>query len=144
MGETYQSPYTYKHTIVNGKMMPPFFTQDHYDTALQNHPWKDGDIVISTYPKSGTTLMLNLVYNMVHGDLPDNTSLSRVCPWHEILSSKPLSSVVPQNRRVWKSHLDWNDIYKTEHDIKYIYVARNPMDVAVSMYHHTRAFISFE
>ena len=64
--------------------------------------------------------------------------------WHEVLSSKPLSSIVPQNRRVWKSHLDWNDIYKTEHDIKYIYVARNPMDVAVSLYHHSRAVVSME
>ena len=142
MNTSYKSSYT--HAMVNGKMVPPFFTQDCYDNALEKHPWKDGDIVISTYPKSGTTLMLNLVFNMIHGDIPKDELLAKVCPWHETQTYNELSSHVPKHRRVWKSHLDWDDTFKTNHNIKYIYVARNPMDVAVSLYHHSRAVVSME
>ena len=137
----YQSPFHYAHTIVNGYFTPTFFTQELYDNAQQNNPLQDGDVVISTYPKSGTTLTQNLVFNMLHGKIPDNYTLTTVVPWHEC--SSKINHFSSENR-AWKSHLCWEDTFKTNKKVKYIYVARNGKDVAVSLLHHARGFKLFE
>jgi len=123
--------------IVHGVSLPPFITQQLYDTALETQPWKDGDVVISTFPKCGTTLTQNLVYQMLHGPIPADKKLAQVCPWHERNDSQPED--LPENRRVWKSHMPWSHIFKPPGvQIRYITMVRNMKDVCVSMYHHSR------
>ena len=80
---------------------------------------------------------------MLHGPIPTGKSLHDVCPWHET-SGETEYVHMPKDKKVWKSHLCWNDTYLTEKKVKYIYVARNGKDVAVSLYHHAKGFLLFE
>lgn len=139
----YQSPFVYRHNIFNGYPVPPFFTKEKYDNTLHNQPLQDGDVIISTFPKSGTTLTQNVVYQILHGDIPKHTDLQNVCPWHEVAGTYQYQDQ-PNSRRPWKSHLNWADTFKTDKKIKYIYVARNGRDVAVSLLHHARGIGIFQ
>ena len=65
---------------------------------------------------------------------------ARVCC--SVLSVQDLSSP-----RIFKSHMVCQQIAggpPTRSPAKYIYIARNPKDVVVSMYHHTLAWKEYE
>ena len=60
----------------------------------------------------------------------------RICPHAEMPSP-----------RAMKSHINYNMMPGGEpakSPAKYIYVARNPIDVAVSLFYHTRRMVCFE
>ena len=59
-------------------------------------------------------------------------------PWHEAEPEK-IDTTALSSPRIFKSHLDWPMTYKPAGTpLKYIYVARNGKDVAVSMFYHSR------
>lgn len=93
------------------------------------------DIFLVTYPKSGTTLMQMMLYQLTTGGEMDIHHISTVSPWFEQElhrgSGKALE-VIP-SPRFFKSHLPYE---KLPRNGKFIYVARNVRDVAVSAYHH--------
>ena len=134
------SEYTYRHAIVNGGVVPPFITQQFYDETLQRVPLQEGDTIIDTYPKSGTTLTQYLLYLLLHGDIPKGLHLSQVVPWFDADTFD--SADIPKENRIFKSHLSWKDMFKLPH-LKYIYIARNIKDVCVSMFHHARGIAAF-
>lgn len=139
-----QVQYTYKHEVVNGTVFPAFITQEKYDLACTRVPLQTDDIIISTYPKSGTTWTQKIVRLVVHGPIPKGLKLADVVPWHEAEADHMDTSLLP-SPRIFKSHLDWPMTYKPEgKPLKYIYVARNGKDVAVSMFYHSRGWKTFE
>lgn len=101
--------------------------------------FRDGDIVISTPSKCGTTwtqmICALLVFKSPELPLP----LTRLSPWVDMLL-EPIDDVRAllegqQHRRFIKSHtpldgLPWDD------RVTYITVARDPRDVAISWDHH--------
>uniref|UniRef100_UPI00398F8D04 amine sulfotransferase-like n=1 Tax=Pristiophorus japonicus TaxID=55135 RepID=UPI00398F8D04 len=98
---------------------------------------RDNDVIAVTYPKSGTIWMqqiLSLIYS--DGDLAavqGKRTAERV-PWIEV----PVIDFVKQpSPRLSVSHLPYHLIPKDvkKENRKIIYVARNPKDVAVSLYH---------
>src|SRR3954463_12295734 len=101
--------------------------------------FRDGDIVISTPPKCGTTWMQRLVALLVFDgpDLP--APISKVSPWLD-MQLAPLDEgtallEAQQHRRFIKTHTPLDGI---PHDprVRYVAVGRDPRDVAVSVRHH--------
>ncbi len=103
---------------------------------------RESDIFLVTYPRSGTTWMQMILYQMTSEGDVDFDHISAVSPWYEraVLAAK-MSSQALENLpepRVFKCHLRFDEVPKTNG--KYIYVMRDGMDVAVSYYHHYRYF----
>lgn len=102
-------------------------------------PFRDGDIVISTRSKSGTTWMQMICALLVFQtpDLP--APLAELSPWldHAV---EPLPDVVArlerqQHRRIIKSHTPLDGLLPLDPRATYVVVVRHPLDMAVSLYH---------
>jgi aryl sulfotransferase len=102
-------------------------------------PFRDGDIVISTRSKSGTTWMQMICALLVFQtpDLP--APLAELSPWldHAV---EPLPVVLArlegqQHRRIIKSHTPLDGLLPLDPRATYVVVVRHPLDMAVSLYH---------
>lgn len=102
--------------------------------------FRDGDIVISTRSKSGTTWMQMICALLVlqTPELPEPLSL--LSPWvdHAI---EPVADVVARleaqrHRRFVKTHTPLDGVPLDER-ATYVVVARHPLDMAVSLYHQS-------
>lgn len=104
----------------------------------EGFPFRDGDIVVSTRSKSGTTWMQMICALLVFQspDLP--VPLGDLSPWLDRTTS-PRNEVVAmlerqQHRRIVKTHTPLDGI-PIDSRATYIVVARHPLDMAVSLYH---------
>ncbi|XP_072273338.1 sulfotransferase 1B1-like isoform X2 [Pyxicephalus adspersus] len=135
-----------RRDLVNVRGVPMIcaFAQN-LEEITEHFQAKDDDIVIATYPKSGTTWMSEIVDLILNdGDVEKSRRGAifqkvpmlefrvpgEVPPGSEILESVP-------SPRVIKTHLPVPLFPKSlwDKNVKIIYVARNPKDVAVSFYH---------
>jgi hypothetical protein len=91
------------------------------------------DIFIVTYPRSGTTWMQMILYQLTTDGTMDFPHIYEYCPWFERSSRSGLGFEARPSPRLFKSHLPYKKIPKGP--CKYIYVARDGKDVAVSYYH---------
>jgi aryl sulfotransferase len=98
-----------------------------------------GDIVISTRSRSGTTWMQMICALLIFQtpDLP--APLAELSPWMEWLSldrDKLLAGLASQeHRRFIKTHTPLDGL-PLDPRVTYVVVARHPLDMAVSLYHH--------
>jgi hypothetical protein len=118
----------------------PFrYRSDEEDSARWiEFPYRDGDIVISTRSKSGTTWMQMICALLVFQtpDLP--APLGEISPWLDWLVM-PREDVLARldaqdHRRIIKTHTPLDGI-PVDARATYIVVARHPLDLAVSLYH---------
>ena len=64
-------------------------------------------------------------------------------PWIENCDVTKIDAM--ESPRYIKTHNSYNNVaYDSKRKAKYIYVARNPKDVCVSLFHHCRGFAAFE
>lgn len=100
---------------------------------------RENDIFIVTYPKSGTTLMQMLFYQlMTDGDIEKITHIDEKIPFidHAFLlnyKSKLIEYENLNSPRIFKSHLSFSLIPKGP--AKYIYILRNGEDSINSFFH---------
>lgn len=101
---------------------------------------RDGDVVVVTWAKSGTTWVQQILAQLI---LPDEMpqALTRLSPWIEnryVPLEKMCATLDAQtHRRFMKTHLPANAIeYKDR--TKYIFVGRDGRDVVWSWYNHHR------
>ena len=107
--------------------------------------WRDGDIVISVPPKSGTTWTMNIVYQLLTGGTADFRDIYEEVPWIEFLGHPGQSQqevldrveAMPEGRRrAFKTHSAPPDVPFIKggsgRDVKYIVVFRNPEEALVS------------
>jgi aryl sulfotransferase len=118
--------------------MRRYVSDDDDSARWEGFPFRDGDIVISTRSKSGTTWMQMICALLVFGspDLP--AALPTLSPWvdHTI---EPVDEVfarleAQQHRRFVKTHTPLDGI-PLDDRATYVVVARHPLDMAVSLYH---------
>lgn len=101
--------------------------------------FREGDVVISTRSKSGTTWVQLICALLLHGrDLP--APLSVLSPWldHTV---RPVEAVVADleaqpHRRIVKTHTPLDGV-PADPRATYVVVARHPLDLAVSLYHQS-------
>lgn len=111
----------------------------HFDSTIWNDlKFRDDDVVISTWAKSGTTWTQQIVLQMIVGGDPELNTAER-SPWLDIRvppKAVKLPVVEAQNhRRVLKTHLPVDALVYSP-KAKYLYIGRDGRDVLWSMYHH--------
>ena len=101
-------------------------------------PFRDGDIVISTRSKSGTTWMQMICALLVFERADFAEPLARLSPWLD-WKVTPIDEVVAtlqaqQHRRFIKTHTPLDGL-PLDGRATYIVVARDPRDMYISLYH---------
>ncbi|MBL4783680.1 MAG: sulfotransferase domain-containing protein [Porticoccaceae bacterium] len=115
----------------------------HFDSTIWNElNFRDDDIIIATYAKSGTTWMQQIISQLLfNGD--DSLEVAEMSPWLD-LRVPPKDIKLPMveaqtHRRFLKTHLPVDALVFSD-KAKYLYIARDGRDVLWSMFnHHTNA-----
>jgi hypothetical protein len=115
----------------------PYRSADEDSSRWAGFEARDGDIVISARSKHGTTWvqLICAMLAMQQAELP--APLSEISPWLDWLG-EPQASVLDrlsrqQHRRVIKTHTPLDGL-PLDSRVRYVVVARHPLDAAVSLY----------
>lgn len=100
---------------------------------------RDDDIYIASYPKSGTTMMQMILYQLTTKGKMDFNHIYDVSPWIRNASFRNQSPPELPSPRIIKTH-DYHNQFRKKTKGKFIYVYRNGMDVAVSLYHQNKNY----
>ena len=111
----------------------------HDSARFEGFEFRDGDMIISTPPKCGTTWTQTIVALLIFQTPELPQALDLISPWLE-QSLRSLDDVVhdleaQQHRRFIKSHTPLDGLPYDER-VTYICVARDPRDVAMSWDNH--------
>jgi aryl sulfotransferase len=111
----------------------------HFDSTIWNDfDFRDDDIVIATYAKSGTTWVQQIVAQLLF-DGAEGLETAEMSPWMD-LRVPPKEVKLPMveaqtHRRFLKTHLPVDALVFSE-KAKYLYIARDGRDVVWSMFNH--------
>ncbi|MFT4248812.1 MAG: sulfotransferase domain-containing protein [Pseudomonas sp.] len=113
-----------------------------FDSAAWNDlRYRQGDIVIASYAKAGTTLVQQIVAQLVFGGRAE-VDVAALSPWldsvHPDRATKLALLQAQAHRRFIKTHLP-ADALAFDPGAKYLYVGRDGRDIACSLYDHQRA-----
>jgi aryl sulfotransferase len=111
-------------------------------TRWNEFKFRDDDIVVATWAKTGTTWMQQIVAQVVFKGAAD-VFAPELSPWLE-MRTVPLPAVFAQleaqtHRRLIKTHLPVSALVFSP-KTKYIYVGRDVRDVVWSLYNHAANF----
>ncbi len=128
-----------RYTLHDGFRMPMGFPVDGFASA-QRYRASAGDVFVASYPKCGTTWAQYIVYLLENDGRPLEAGhrLDDAFPPLEEVGEERVRAL-PEPRLI-KTHLPFERAPWSA-EAKYVYVARNPFDCAVSFYHHTRGFV---
>ena len=113
----------------------------HMDSTIwEALDFRDDDIVIATYGKSGTTWTQQIIGQLLFRGSPD-VEVAAISPWLDLRvppSQVKLPAVIAQrHRRFLKTHLPVDALVYSP-KAKYLYVGRDGRDVVWSLYNHHR------
>jgi aryl sulfotransferase len=124
------------------KMQWPAKTREFQNALMDSTVWnsfkyREGDVVIVTWAKSGTTWTQQIATQLILKGA-DGVEMHKLSPWVDfrLLTPEALAALEQQtHRRVLKTHLPI-DALNVSPLAKYIYVGRDGRDVVWSMHHH--------
>jgi aryl sulfotransferase len=111
----------------------------HMDSTIWNDfKFRDDDVIVATYAKSGTTWTQQIVGQLVFlGD--ETVSMAELSPWLDLRvppAPVKLEALEAQtHRRVIKTHLPLDALVFSP-EAKYLYIGRDGRDVLFSFHHH--------
>ena len=113
--------------------------QNHHidSTAWDSFKFRDGDVIISTYAKSGTTWMQQIVSQLIFAGA-EGIDVPKLSPWVDFrLIPDEVRKAVDQqaHRRFLKTHLPVDALVFSPR-AKYIYIGRDGRDAAWSFFNH--------
>ena len=111
----------------------------HMDSTVWNDlEFRDDDIIVATYAKSGTTWTQQIVGQLVFGGDP-SVEIAEISPWVDLRvppKDVKLAMLAAQtNRRIMKTHLPLEALLFSPR-AKYLYIGRDGRDVLFSLYNH--------
>ena len=115
----------------------------HFNSTVWNEfAFRDDDIVIATYAKSGTTWLQQIIGQLLFGGA-EHAAVSEMSPWLDLRvppKQVKLDALQAQtHRRFIKTHLPVDALVYSP-AARYLYVGRDGRDVVWSLYnHHARA-----
>lgn len=122
----------------------PQFVQSIYRVVKHFKPLPS-DIILASFPKTGTTWLKSLVFSIVHRSSKHRLSVHHpheLVPTLEVqvyaTSSEPFStSSSDQASRIFSTHIPYQLLSETlgPSDCKIVYVTRNPKDTLISTWH---------
>jgi len=145
----------FRGTVYHGEVYLPFIQPAAVDKLRSRAKLSSGDVVVCTYPRSGTTWVQQILLGLLLEDGPAGIrNPTKQAPWieaalcrgnlslDELRGEGDVVSLVgnllfPQKRRVFKTHATahlapWHD----RGSARLIFVERDPRDVCVSYFHH--------
>ena len=121
----------------------PIKTREFQSAAIDSTYWndfafRDDDIIIGTYAKSGTTWVQQIVPQLIFNG-EEGLPVAKMSPWLDF-RLPPLEEKLPgieaqEHRRFIKTHLPVDALVFSQ-AAKYIYIARDGRDVVWSFYNH--------
>jgi aryl sulfotransferase len=130
-------------------MRPREPSKTYFTYQLDSRLWdlvqlRPRDVIVASAPKVGSTWTLRIIATLIHGEaLP--APLATLSPWVDRRFSvgAPRDMVerldAQAHRRSMRSHLPF-DALPYDPEVRYICVARDPRDVALSLNNHYAAF----
>lgn len=117
------------------------FQNNHFDSTYWNDfAFRDDDIIIGTYAKSGTTWLQQIVSQLVFRGAED-VPVAEISPWVDLRfppKAEKLGLIEAQeHRRFLKTHLPVDALVFSP-KAKYLYAARDGRDVVWSLFNHFR------
>lgn len=111
----------------------------HFDSTIWNDfRFRDDDVIIATYAKSGTTWMQQIVGQLVFNG-EDGLNVAEMSPWMDLRlppKAVKLEAVEAQtHRRFLKTHLPVDALVMSP-KAKYLYIGRDGRDVVWSLHNH--------
>ncbi len=111
----------------------------HFDSTIWNEfAFRDDDIVIATYAKSGTTWVQQIVAQLIFAGR-EGLAVAEMSPWLDLRvppKEMKLAAMAAQtHRRFLKTHLPVDALVYSP-KARYIYLARDGRDVVWSLYNH--------
>lgn len=141
----------YKLVVVRGIQQNPSFDVARFEDIIDNFVTKDGDVFVATFVKAGTTWTQQIIHQLLRQG-EEGGFYGESVPWLECMASEFL---IPREAPTWsldrfndnpgpryfKTHATVAQLPRGKHPAKYkvIYVARNPKDTVVSLYHHAKS-----
>ncbi|CEF70083.1 Sulfotransferase 6B1 [Strongyloides ratti] len=114
----------------------PIYADNISVETTKNMILRDDDIIVSSYPKCGSTWVRQIVLQLVDKDYWERgVPQYLISPTIECFGSSVLD--LYPSPRIMKTHFNLNDCPKSDIS-KYIYVVRNPKDVIASYYNHMK------
>jgi len=112
---------------------------NHFDSTVWNDfPFRDDDIIIATYAKTGTTWVQQIISQLLFNG-EEGLPVADMSPWLDLRippNGVKLAGVEAQtHRRFMKTHLPVDALVFSE-KVKYIYIARDGRDIVWSLYNH--------
>ncbi|KAL1479387.1 hypothetical protein MTO96_051887 [Rhipicephalus appendiculatus] len=123
------------YQVIDGVPKCALLDPDIYRESLSFRPVK-GDLVQSSFPKSGTHWVQYITQLILKGGEPVHSFDEFACNTHALEYSRHDEWKPTLPMRLFFTHQVLCPDSMTE-DAKYVYVARNPWDVCVSLYHAT-------
>ena len=115
------------------------FHNHHFDSTVWNDfAFRNDDIIIATYAKSGTTWVQQIVSQLIFNG-QENLEVAAMSPWVDLripAKAEKLAALEAQkHRRFIKTHLPVGALVFSE-KAKYLYIGRDGRNVVWSMYNH--------
>ena len=112
---------------------------NHFDSKVWNDfKFRDDDIVISTYAKSGTTWMQQIISQLIFNG-KEGLPVADMSPWIDLrvppAHVKYAGLQAQEHRRFIKTHLPVDALVFSP-KAKYVYIARDGRDVVWSLHNH--------
>lgn len=111
----------------------------HFDSTVWNEfCFRDDDVIIGSYAKSGTTWSQQIVGQLIFNGA-DDINVGELSPWLDLrIPSKDIKLPMVEaqtHRRFIKTHLPVDALVFSP-KVKYLYIARDGRDVVWSLYNH--------